>query len=109
MPEAEGSGERRVGALSGAQRDSVGLAKAGRPKIGLEQNKIIAPASLAAAGIDKHLADRARDGRRYAAVAVPIRASIVAGPVSRLRDSWRKSRSAAPGWQGATTENIGHM
>ena len=25
------------------------------------------------------------------------------------RDSLHKSRSAAPGWQGATTENIGHM
>src|SRR5204862_508565 len=29
-------------------------------------------------------------------------------PVSRPRDSWRKCRSAAPRWQGATSENIGH-
>ena len=29
--------------------------------------------------------------------------------VSRLRDSWRTSRSAALGWPGATTEDIGHM
>ena len=25
------------------------------------------------------------------------------------RDALHKSRSAAPGWQGATTEHIGHM
>jgi hypothetical protein len=25
------------------------------------------------------------------------------------RGSWNKSRSAAPGWQGATTENIGNF
>ena len=29
--------------------------------------------------------------------------------VSRNSDTWHKSRSAAPGWQGATTENIGHI
>src|SRR5207244_13416636 len=29
--------------------------------------------------------------------------------VSRPRGSWHKSRSAAPGWQGATTENIGNI
>ena len=27
--------------------------------------------------------------------------------VSRNRDTWRKSRSAAPGWQGVTSENAG--
>jgi hypothetical protein len=29
--------------------------------------------------------------------------------VSRPRGSWHKSRSAAPGWQGARSENIGHI
>src|SRR6266536_821513 len=29
------------------------------------------------------------------------------GLVSRPRGSWHKSRSAAPGWQGATSENTG--
>ena len=29
--------------------------------------------------------------------------------VSRPRNSWRKCRSAAPRWQGATSENIGHI
>ena len=31
------------------------------------------------------------------------------GLVSRISDTWHKSRSAAPGWPGATTENIGHI
>ncbi len=57
MPQVEGSGERRVGELIGAQRESVGLAKAGRPKIGSEQDPISKPATLADAGIDRHLAD----------------------------------------------------
>jgi hypothetical protein len=29
--------------------------------------------------------------------------------VSRIKDSLPESRSAAPGWQGATTEHIGDM
>ena len=29
--------------------------------------------------------------------------------VSRPRNSWRKCRCAAPRWQGATSENIGHI
>ena len=37
----------------------------------------------------------------------PIRFSPVL--VSRPRDTWRKCRSAAPRWQGATSENIGHI
>src|SRR5690606_19704555 len=31
------------------------------------------------------------------------------GLVSRLSDSVHKSRSAAPGWQGARSSNIGHI
>jgi len=58
--------ERRIGELMAAQRDSVGLAPAGRPeKIGSNPDPIIRPPTLAEAGIDKHLADRAR---KYAAV-----------------------------------------
>jgi len=29
--------------------------------------------------------------------------------VSRISDTWHKSRSAAPGWQGARSEDIGHI
>ena len=55
--------ERRVGEMMAAQRATVGLAKAGRPKkIGTNPDPISAPpvAALADAGIDKHLADTAR-------------------------------------------------
>lgn len=52
--------ERRVGELIAAQKSSVGLAPAGRKKIGSTPDPITAPATLAEAGIDKHLADRAR-------------------------------------------------
>src|SRR5690348_1055042 len=58
--------ERRIGELMEAQRETVGLAPAGRPKeIGSNADPIIRPPTLAEAGIDKHLADRAR---KYAAV-----------------------------------------
>jgi hypothetical protein len=60
--------ERRVGELIDAQKESaVGLAKGnagkGRPKLGgaaLAPPKTAAPPTLADAGIDKHLAKRAR-------------------------------------------------
>lgn len=69
-PEADMMGirfraERRLGELMADQRESVGLAPAGRPKIGLGENPISKPITLADAGIDKNLADRAR---KYAAV-----------------------------------------
>ena len=55
--------ERRLGELMEAQRQIVGLAPAGRPKeMG---HPIIKPLTQAEAGIDKHLADRAR---KYAAI-----------------------------------------
>lgn len=58
--------ERRLGELMAMQRDTVGLAPAGRPKeIGLQENPIIRPPTLAEAGIDKNLADRAR---KFAAI-----------------------------------------
>lgn len=80
--------ERRVGELMAMQRETVGLAPAGRPtKIGLQQNPISKheppkPASLptlAEAGIDKNLADRAR---KYAAVPEPKFNAMV--------DKWRE-------------------
>ena len=60
--------ERRIGELMAMQRETVGLAPAGRPKateIGFDENPISKPITLAEAGIDKNLADRAR---KYAAV-----------------------------------------
>ena len=50
---------------------------------------------------------RADDPRAVSLVLCALCLDIIS--VSRLRDSWRKFRSAAPGWQGATTENIGHI
>jgi hypothetical protein len=55
--------ERRIGQLMQAQRESVGLATAGRMKNGFLENPISKP-TLAEAGIDKNIADRAR---KYAA------------------------------------------
>jgi N6-adenosine-specific RNA methylase IME4 len=53
--------ERGVGEMMVAQYATVGKAKAGRPKkIGSVADPISIPPSLAAAGIDKHLADRGR-------------------------------------------------
>lgn len=52
--------ERRIGELMAEQRGTVGMAPAGRPKIGSERDPIISSPTLAAAGIDKHLADRSR-------------------------------------------------
>jgi hypothetical protein len=42
------------------QKKTVGLAPAGRPKIGLSENPISKPPTLAEAGIDKNLANKAR-------------------------------------------------
>jgi len=58
--------ERRIGELMETQRQTVGLAPAGRPKEnGSGSDPISKPITLAEAGIDKHLADRAR---KYAAI-----------------------------------------
>lgn len=59
--------ERRIGELMAAQRDAGMMAKAGRPReIGLDENPISEKApTLAEAGIDKNLADRAR---KFAAI-----------------------------------------
>jgi hypothetical protein len=47
--------------LIAAQRDAVGLNEGGRPKkTGLSENPVSKSATLAEAGIDKNLADRAR-------------------------------------------------
>jgi len=58
--------ERALGEMIKRQRETVGLAKAGRPPIiGSVADPISARPTLAEAGIDKHLADRAR---KYAAI-----------------------------------------
>ena len=67
--------ERRVGELIAAQKASVGLARPGRPKNGSDVDPIATPATLAEAGIDKHLADRAR---RLAKLSEPDFAAHVA-------------------------------
>lgn len=74
--------ERRIGELMAAQRETVGLAPAGRPReIGLEENPIIRPITLSEAGIDKNLADRAR---KYAAVPAQEFESILSDRRERI-------------------------
>lgn len=52
--------ERRLGEMIAAQRETVGLSEGGRPaKTGSRADPVSLP-TLAEAGIDKHLADRAR-------------------------------------------------
>lgn len=61
MAEIRFRAERALGEMMAAQRDAGHMAPAGRPKeIGFEENPIIKPPTLAEAGIDKNLADRAR-------------------------------------------------
>lgn len=58
--------ERRIGELIAAQRDLGAMNQGGRPsETGLKTNPVSAAPTLAEAGIDKNLADRAR---KYAAV-----------------------------------------
>lgn len=55
--------ERRLGQMMGAQKETVGTNKGGRPKTGFSKNPVFdddAPATLAEAGIGKNLADRSR-------------------------------------------------
>lgn len=51
--------ERRIGELMQGQRESVGLAQGKRTDLGPERTQVDRP-TLEDAGIDKHLADRAR-------------------------------------------------
>jgi len=51
--------ERRLGEMIAGQKATVGLNEGGRPKTGLQKNPVSKP-TLAEAGIDKNLADRAR-------------------------------------------------
>lgn len=59
--------ERRIGELMAAQRDAGALSSGGRPseKTGSKTDPVSAPPTLEEAGIDKHLADRAR---KFAAI-----------------------------------------
>jgi hypothetical protein len=53
--------ERRLGQLMAAQKETVGFSKGGRPKTGIPENPVSGkPPTLAEAGIDKNLADKAR-------------------------------------------------
>ena len=57
--------ERRLGEIIREQKETVGLAKAGRPpKIGLPKNPISDTPTLSEAGIDKNLAHVARKIRK---------------------------------------------
>lgn len=61
MAEIRIRAERRVGQLMALQRDTVGLAKAGRPKqSGIGDTQLERPITLAEVGITKPLAARAR-------------------------------------------------
>jgi hypothetical protein len=51
---------RRIDQLRQAQKETIGLAPAGRPKIGLSENPIFDRPTLASQGIDKNLAHQAR-------------------------------------------------
>lgn len=79
--------ERRIGELMQAQKESVGLAKGGQPyqSTGSKSDPVSdpheTPATLAAAGIDKHLADRAR---KYAAVPAQEFEGILAARRERI-------------------------
>jgi hypothetical protein len=64
MAEIRFRGERRLGELMAAQR-SAGYLPEGRPKNGSATDPFSKPVTLAEAGIDKHLADRAR---KFAAI-----------------------------------------
>jgi hypothetical protein len=76
----------RIGEMMNAQKETVGLAPAGRPKIGLSENPISnKPPTRSAAGIDKNLAQRARTLAALAADKVEL----------LIRDGRRKISSAA--------------
>jgi|TARA_R100001530_G_scaffold4252_1_gene5838 hypothetical protein len=61
MAEIRMRAERRLGELITAQKETVGLAPAGRPrKIGSDEEPISRPPTLAEAGIDKKLSSRAQ-------------------------------------------------
>lgn len=74
--------ERRIGQMIAEQRENGGLAKGGAPVItGSKSDPVIETVpTLADAGVDKHLADRAR---KYAAVSEPAFEAKLAG--------WRES------------------
>jgi phage N-6-adenine-methyltransferase len=75
--------ERRIGELMAAQKGSAGLNAGGRPseKTGSKTDPVYAAPTLAEAGIDKHLADRAR---KYAAVPEMEFESILADRRERI-------------------------
>ncbi|MDO9541479.1 MAG: DNA N-6-adenine-methyltransferase [Kiritimatiellia bacterium] len=78
--------ERRLGEMIKEQRETVGLAKPGRKTIGSKKDPISETPPLASAGIDKHLADRAR---KLAAVPTDKFASLL--------DEWRERTTGKEG------------
>lgn len=61
-PEIRFRGERRLGELMAAQREAGDMSGGGRARVcGLQENPQSEPITLAEAGIDKNLADRARE------------------------------------------------
>jgi hypothetical protein len=80
--------ERRIGELMAAQRETVGMASGGEhggraSKDGFRENPSNARPTLAEAGIDKNLADRAR--------------KLARRPRRRIREYRRTLRSFTPG------------
>lgn len=76
MAEIRFRAERRVGEMMKAQKETFGLAQGRRSDLGPKPTQV---ATLAEAGIDKHLADRARK-----------LAAIPAGEFTSILDDWRE-------------------
>ena len=109
--------ERRVGELMAAQRETVGLAPAGRPKeIGTRTDPIIRPPTLAEAGIDKHLAKRARtlarlDDKTFETTVSDARDAVqraVRNVVRTVRHEQEREAYTIPTAQGGTVSTSLH-
>ena len=107
--------ERRLGELMAAQRDADLLHRGGRPprskppKTGLPDNPVLQPLSLAEAGIDKNLADRARRvaALSHKAFAEQIReARASAGRTGARPLSTQEKRAARAAREAALAQKI---
>jgi hypothetical protein len=83
--------ERLLGQMMRKQKETVGLNEGGRPKTGFSGNPVSSKPTLAEAGIDKNLADRAR---KFAAMpeeefkeAVEAKREVILTPPPRPRRS----------------------
>jgi hypothetical protein len=77
--------ERKLGQLMQAQKETVGLNKGGRPKTGFVENPVSSKPTLAEAGINKNLAQRARTA-----------AAMPASDFEVAKESKRKSITVKP-------------